>query len=171
MTALHGEKTHLPSPMLFWAVLLALAVLTPDIASAGPKGRELGANAVEKDAVRQVIGRFVSAWNRDDTDALVQLFLPDGSFVSATGASARTRGDIKRLLTDERDRIFKGTTLAKTIHSITFDEGQTAQVTGVYELEGLDMLMVPIVPDGAFRFVLTKKGNQWLIQRASIAHT
>ena len=171
MMALHGEKRHRTSTLLVWAVLLGLAALMPDVASAGPKDAEAGGNAVEKDAVRKVLGRFVTAWNRDDTDALVQLFLPDGSFVSATGASATTRDDIKRLLRDERDRIFKGTMLTKTIHSITFEERHTARVTGVYELEGLDMLMVPVAPDGVFRFVLTKKGNQWLIQRASIAHT
>ena len=168
--ALRVKKTHRTSTLLVWAVLLSLAALMPTVVSAGPKA-EAGGNAVEKDAVRKVLGRFVTAWNRDDTDALVQLFLPDGSFVSATGASATTRDDIKRLLRAERDRIFKGTTLTKTIHSITFEERHTAQVTGVYELEGLDMLMVPVAPDGAFRFVLTKKGNQWLIQRASIAHT
>jgi uncharacterized protein (TIGR02246 family) len=170
MMALHGKQTHRTSTLLVWAVLLALAATMPNDALAGPKAGA-GGNAVEKEAVRKVLGRFVTAWNRDDTDALVQLFLPDGSFVSATGASATTRDDIKRLLRAERDRIFKGTTLTKTIHSITFEERHTAQVTGVYELEGLDMLMVPVAPDGAFRFVLTKKGNQWLIQRASIAHT
>ena len=92
---------------------------TPRVAAAVPKGAETKQEAAaEKAAVRKVLGRFVSAWNRDDMSALVQLFLPDGSFVSATGASATTRGDIKRLLTEERDRIFKGTTLTKTIHSI-----------------------------------------------------
>jgi uncharacterized protein (TIGR02246 family) len=169
MTLAQGKKFFTPT-LLLWAAWLGLIVMMPTVTSALPKGAESRPDVTDKDAVRKVLGRFVSAWNREDTDALVQLFLPEGSFISATGASATTRGDIKRLLTEERDRIFKGTTLTKTIHSITFEARHTAQVTGVYELEGLDMLMVPIAPDGAFRFVLSKKGNQWLIQKASIAH-
>lgn len=40
--------------------------------------------ATERQSVRYLLRSFVSAWNRNDAEALAQLFSPDGIFVSAS---------------------------------------------------------------------------------------
>ena len=68
----------------------------------------------EKEALQEVLNRFVVAWNRDDAEAMSMLFSPDGEFMSPAGSIARTRPEIRRLIVRERQEMFKGMTLKGT---------------------------------------------------------
>lgn len=120
-------------------------------------------------AVQEIVRTSVEAWNKDDADALVALFLPGGDFISPSGGTANNREEIKRLLTREHQELFKGTTLTKTIRRIAFPQPDLADVTGVYELSGVPLFLgITLSPEGPFRFHLKQRDGRWMIERAHI---
>ncbi|WP_447978275.1 YybH family protein [Candidatus Nitrospira bockiana] len=158
------------------AVALGTAGPLKSPVAAGPgkpdAGPERAVRAANLDGVRETVRDFIRAWNRDDADALAALVLPDGDFVSPTGQTATGRSDITRLLTREHEEIFKGTSLSKTIHRIDFSTSTAAEVTGVYELDGVKALLgFTVSAAGTFTFTLKKQGGRWLIERASITRS
>lgn len=150
-------------PGYFQAITEARSGIGTDVANPSRK----------TEAVKDVMRQFVNAWNRDDADTLVTLFLPNGQFTSPTGSTATNRAEIKRVLTKEHEDIFRGTTLAKTIHEIRFPAENAAEVTGVYELEGVSKMLglITVSPEGTFRFHLKRQGGRWLIQQALITRS
>lgn len=145
--------------VFFLSILLAWAAMSHTAHGASEK----------TEAVQNIIRTFVEAWNRDDADALVALFVPDGDFISPSGATANDRGEIKSLLTREHQELFKGTTLTKTIRRIAFPQPDLAEVTGVYELRGVPLFLgITVSPEGTFAFHVKQRDGQWMIERAHI---
>ncbi len=123
-----------------------------------------------RDAIEGVIKNFVSAWNHDDADALVSLFLPDGEMKSPSQEAATSRAGIRELVTQERRELFKDSTLNKHIRKIQFSGPDQATVEGTYELSGVEpgLGFVEVSIKGNYTFYLEKQDGTWLIKKCDI---
>jgi uncharacterized protein (TIGR02246 family) len=131
-----------------------------------------GASAADsnvRESVVAVVGEFVSAWNRHDTNTLAGLFAPAGRFTSPRGATAKGRHQIVEMLTQEHREIYQGTTLRATIDAVTFPVDDAALVTGSYTLSGIDIALgLEVSAEGSFDYRLTRRGDHWTIASARI---
>ncbi len=124
----------------------------------------------EQAAVTAVIGKFASAWNSHDIEALTHLFTPDGKFKSPAGQGAQTRRGIRELLAQEHREIFRESTLAATTGKIGFPEAGVAIATGSYTLSGIPVLFgIEVERAGSSEFRLVRRHGRWLIASARIA--
>ncbi len=123
-----------------------------------------------KEQVTIVIGQFVSAWNRNDIDALTSLFTPTGTFKSPAGDGAQGRAGIHKLLAREHREIFRESTLAATPENIVFPKPGLANAIGAYTLSGIPVMFgIEVSREGKFDFRLTRLEGRWFIASARIA--
>lgn len=97
--------------------------------------------ASERQSIRYLMRSFVSAWNRNDAEAVAQLFLNEGKFISTSGSEGASRAEIVEALRREHYETFTGTTLSMKLATIrSFNDG-VAVAEGTYELSGLDLFL------------------------------
>jgi len=127
-----------------------------------------GGNA--RTEVRTVVQMFVSAWNRGNTDALTNLFTPEGTFTTPRGTKAKGRPAIRTLLTQEQRELYRGTTLIAQVDAIAFPNPGTAIARGAYTLHGVNAASAAeVAAQGIFSFQLTRRGGSaWRIESARI---
>ena len=109
-----------------------------------------------------------TAWNKNDSETLASLFLPDGVLVMPTGSVIQSRAAIKRRIIDERNGKMKNTTLLNTIAGVSMPSGQAAIVRGKYQMQGMKILGVETSPVGTFVFHQRKQQGRWMISKAEI---
>lgn len=127
--------------------------------------------SADQRVVEEVVRQFVQAWNRDDAEALSLLFTPNGRLTSPRGSTARGRREIRELLMHEHQEIFIGTSLSKTIQTITFPNVDNALVKGKFKLSGLKVFLgFTTAVNGTFTLRLVREAN-WLIEDAHISRT
>jgi hypothetical protein len=88
--------------VLFLSVTLSAKadMIRPDYAS----------NADDRKLVSKVVDNLISAWNKNDPEAIAKLFLPDGILVTPTGSVIRNRSEIRKRVSGERQGKLKDTT-------------------------------------------------------------
>jgi hypothetical protein len=69
----------------------------------------------DRKLVSAVVESIVSAWNKNDTDTIAKLFLPDAVLLTPTGSVIRSRSEIRKRIIDERNGKLKHTTLNHTV--------------------------------------------------------
>jgi uncharacterized protein (TIGR02246 family) len=121
--------------------------------------------------VSAVVESLVSAWNKNDTDTVAKLFLPDAVLLTPTGSVVRSRSEIRKRIIDERNGKLKNTTLSHTVKKVSVLNNVTATVEGRYQLDGMKILGVPTAPEGSFVFRHRKQQGRWMISRAEFIQT
>ena len=124
-------------------------------------------NDEQRDAARTV-ERVATAWNKNDSETIANLFLPDAVLVMPTGSVAHSRTAIKKRLIDERNGKLKNTTLQNTIAGVALTGNQAATVKGHYQLHGMKILGLDTSPKGTFIFHQRKQQGRWMILKAEI---
>ena len=122
----------------------------------------------ERQAVAQIAEIVATAWNKNDSEAIARLFLPDATLIMPTGSVVYSRAAIKKRLIDERNGKLKNTILQNTIAGVFFPNKQAAIVQGNYRLHGMKILGVESSPAGRFVFHQSKRQGQWMISKAEI---
>ena len=138
----------------------------------------LHAEPNDDEAVRQVVNRFVDAWNHHDMEAFGRLFAPDADFVNVAGdwwkgrqviqeRHAYAHGTIPANTTGEEARyygIFKNSTLRFTQIDVRFLRKDVAVAHVSMELLG--DTRTPVPRHTTATFVLTWQDRKWLIAAA-----
>jgi uncharacterized protein (TIGR02246 family) len=144
-----------PAPVL--SVLTALFVLT----ASGP------AAAAEPDeaAIRNVVARFVEAWNQHDAHAFSLVFSETADFTNVRGVGASGRAAIEAFHAPVFQTMFKASHQTAVVKSIRFIKPDVAAVDVLWEMTGsTDRTGVPIaLRKGLLSFVMTKQADQWSI--------
>lgn len=124
----------------------------------------------DEKAIEGVVQDFVSAWNRDDANAFLALFIREGTLTTPIEAAARSRKAIRKLLTQDREELFENSTLKKELTQIKINGEGGAIAEGTYTLEGLEpgLGLVEVSVKGEFRFYLEKQKEMWLIKKCDI---
>ncbi len=104
------------------AILLAvLSVFLLNCVGVAQDTTDPNDNSADAEAIMHVVKDFIEAWNRDDVNSFVALFMPDGELVTPKGAS-KTQQEIEHVLIEEHPEIFFATNLSETVDSIGFPE-------------------------------------------------
>lgn len=69
---------------LFYFLFVIVIDGSTSTAYAASEGQDIGESS-DQLVVEEVVTKFVQAWNRDDAEALSQLFTPNGTLTSPRG--------------------------------------------------------------------------------------
>ena len=153
---------------LLYTMLVTLTSFTGDFRSVRA-GQPQENSAEEQKVMLYDIERFHAAWNSGDAAAVAALFSPDEEFVSPSGAVTRTRPEIRKLLTEEFQEKFHGTTLTTSVATIQFVQEHAALAEGTYRLKGVDVFLgLETSVTGSFIFRIQKTDGRWMIEKAYI---
>jgi uncharacterized protein (TIGR02246 family) len=129
---------------------------------------ESASNSDDRKAVSKVVDKLISAWNNNDAEGMAKLFLPDGVLITPTGSVVRSRLEIKKRVSDERQGKLKDSTLNHTVNKVSMVNNGTALVEGMYQLKGMKILGIESSPQGSFIVRYKKQQGQWMISKAEI---
>jgi uncharacterized protein (TIGR02246 family) len=124
--------------------------------------------ADERKLAVRVVEALVTAWNKNDTETLVKLFLPDAVLILPSGSVIRTRAAIRKRIMDERRGRLKDTILHHVVEDVSLDSGNMTVVQGKYRLDGMKVLAIMTSPEGSFVLRQKKPQGQWMISRAEL---
>jgi uncharacterized protein (TIGR02246 family) len=146
--------------VLFLSVTLSAKadMIRPDYAS----------NADDRKLVSKVVDTLISAWNKNDPEAIAKLFLPDGILVTPTGSVIRNRSEIRKRVSGERQGKLKDTTLTHEVNKISVLNDGTALVEGLYQVKGMKTMGIETSPRGSFIIRHKKQQGRWMISKAEI---
>ena len=151
---------------LFILITVFLSALMSGQADAGES--KSGSNSDDRNLVSKALNSLVSAWNKNDAEGIAKLFLPNGVLVTPTGSVLRSRSEIRKRVSDERQGKLKDTTLNHAINKVSVLKNGTALVEGKYELKGMKIVGVETSPEGSFVVRYKKQQGQWMISKAEI---
>jgi uncharacterized protein (TIGR02246 family) len=124
-------------------VLVPLVLLIPASAKSA-------SNSDDAKSISQVIANVVSAWNENNIEAIARVFLSDGILITPRGSVIRTRSEIRKRISSERQGKLKDTVLTHSITKMSVQDNGPAVVEGIYELKGMKILAIEISPRGSF---------------------
>ena len=122
----------------------------------------------DQKSVSKVVDNLIYAWNKNDTEAIAKLFLPDGVLIIPMGAVIRSRSEIRKRVSGERQGKLKDTTLTHAVNKVSVLSNGTALVEGMYQLKGMRIMGVETSPQGSFIVRHEKHQGRWMISRAEI---
>ncbi len=141
---------------VFIASLALVALLSPLMTA--------GARAADEQAIKDKLGEFKAAWDKDDAAGLAAVMTDDGTLINPGGIVAKGRDEIVKLLGHEHATMFKNTTYMikdVTVQQVTDDvvvADVTAIITGMHKPDGSP------APDFEHHvaWVFVKKDGKWL---------
>lgn len=119
----------------------------------------------DQQAIRDVMDRFVDAWNHHDAKAFAAVFAEDADFTNWRGIGASGRSNIEQFHAPIFATIFKNSHQKYTDIKIRFLRPDVASVDVHWELTGvLDPQGNPHADrNGLLSFVMTKDAGRWQI--------
>ena len=140
-------------------VALCLASLVPAAGFSQP-----GSQADEQ-AIRDVMNRFMDAWNRHDAKAWTAEFSDDADFTNVRGVGASGRSDIEQFHARAFATMFKNSNQKHTDIKIRFIRPDVAAVDVHWEMTGATDPAGNPVPlrRGLLNFVMVKSEGKWQI--------
>ena len=132
-----------------WFVLVALIVMSPTVAAAGP--------AEEANAV---VDRFSAAYNSNDPEAVVKLYAPDAILLGTVSPVISVGAEAIRkyfsMIKDSGNR-----NVIQERHTIVLGDNAVV-VTGFYEFTRMQEGK-PVPGPARFTMVITKSSGEWRI--------
>jgi len=133
----------------FGAMLVALAMLAPIAASAGPS-----------EDVASVVDRWAKAFNANDVDALAKLYAPDAVLIGPAGSTVYEGGDTIRKYYSRLEK--SGDNVKMDVRKVVVLDDNVAYVAGFDEFTAVRNGQTGTSSNG-FTMVLVRRDNQWLI--------
>lgn len=133
----------------FGAMLVALAMLAPIAASAGPS-----------EDVASVVDRWAKAFNANDVDALAKLYAPDAVLIGPAGSTVNEGSDTIRKYYSRLEK--SGDKVKMDVRKIVVLDDNVAYVAGFDEFTAVRNGQTGTSSNG-FTMVLVRRDNQWLI--------
>jgi uncharacterized protein (TIGR02246 family) len=121
--------------------------------------------AGDEQAIRDVVDRFVDAWNRHDAKAFAAVFAEDADFTNWRGTGASGRAKVEEFHAPMFATIFKNSHQKYTEIKTHFVRPDVAAVDVHWEMTGLMDAQGNPRPDrqGLLSFVMAKNAGQWQI--------
>jgi uncharacterized protein (TIGR02246 family) len=141
----------------FWsALVIVVMMLVPTLAVAGP-GEDAG----------KTVERWARAFNANDVDALIDLYMPDATFFGTVGLAVKEGNEAIRSyyarLANSGDRVTIGD------HKTIALDDNAAYVIGEYEFSALRNGQRQTAM-ARFTMLLVKRDNGWLIAHHHSSH-
>jgi len=133
----------------FGAMLVALVMLAPIAASAGPS-----------EDVASVVDRWAKAFNANDVDALVKLYAPDAVLIGPAGSTVNEGSDTIRNYYSRLEK--SGDKVKMDVRKVVVLDDNVAYVAGFDEFTAVRNGQTGTSANG-FTMVLVRRDNQWLI--------
>jgi uncharacterized protein (TIGR02246 family) len=133
---------------------------TPRPGAGGPR------TDLENDAkIRELYGRFESAWNKHDAAALAAIWTIDGDHREPDGRVAKGRDEVQMLFAEEHATVFKDSQLHLDVKTIWFITADVALIDGEYRLSGVPGPDGKPLPPrtGHLSSVLLQERGQWWV--------
>jgi uncharacterized protein (TIGR02246 family) len=149
------KRAFLPLPLLF--------IL---ISSSAPCQTATPSNREQDEAIKEVLIRFVEAWNRHDAKAFSMVFAEDADFTNVRGMGAHGRMQIEKFHAPKFTTNLKDSHQTITETKIRFITPEVAAVdarwemTGARRVEGQEVRL----RKGLLNFIMTRSHSQWLIK-------
>jgi len=117
-------------------------------------------------AIKQVLDRFIEAWNRHDAKAFSMVFAEDADFTNVGGKSAHGRTEVEKFHAPKFTTNLKDTQQTITETKIRFITSDVTAVDARWEMTGARRVDGQEVPlrKGLLNFLMTRSDNQWLIK-------
>jgi uncharacterized protein (TIGR02246 family) len=113
-------------------------------------------------ALRDLMQRYVNAWNRGDTRAMAELFGEEAEFVSSLGIRGSGRRGIEKLFADMIGKgVFRGTTADVTIEQVRLLSPNVGRLSCTYRIRGSSGRPLR---SGFMTGVVMREGERWLFQ-------
>lgn len=119
-------------------------------------------------APEATVKELVRAWNQSDAKKISTLFVPNGVLITPAGSEIRSRADIQKTISEQRNGMLKETTLTNTVDDVSHPDADTAVVKGTYQLQGIKLLGFSSTSTGSYVFRQTKREGRWLISKAEV---
>ena len=162
--------SHLDTPKSFllslgFLVSVGFAPALETSAHAFGLGGGTSADVKSTQAIRDLYGNFVKAWNKHDVAAMSSRWAIDGDQVEPDGQVAKGRDEVAALLTRQHNGVFKKTTLTLNVKTVWMISDSVALVDGTYELSGAELPDGTPIParKGMLTSVLILEKDTWLI--------
>jgi len=138
----------------------AVCALLFSLAALGQSGTE-----PDRKAIRDVMDRFVAAWNRHDAHAFAAVFADDADFTNVLGMGASGRSKIEEFHVPVFATIFKNSHLTYDDIKIRFIRDDIAAVDVHWQMTGATDPQGNLRPErhGLLNFVMSKDAGQWQI--------
>ena len=133
----------------FGAMLVALAMLAPIAASAGPS-----------EDVASVVDRWAKAFNANDVYALSKLYAPDAVLIGPAGSTVNEGSDTIRKYYSRLEK--SGDKVKMDVRKFVVLDDNVAYVAGFDEFTAVRNGQTRTSSNG-FTMVLVRRDNQWLI--------
>jgi len=119
----------------------------------------------DQKAIREVLAKFVDAWNKHDAHAFAAVFAEDADFSNWRGDGATGRSNIEKFHAPVFATIFKNSHQKHTDIKIRFIRPDVAAVDVRWELTGATDSQGNPRPErkGILSFVMEKDAGQWQI--------
>ena len=139
---------------------IAICSLLLSLAAYGQSGR-----GEEQKAVREVLDRFMEAWNRHDAHAFAAVFSEDADFTNWRGTGASGRSKIEEAHAPMFATVFKNSRQKYSNIKTRFIRDDVAAVDVHWEMTGVMDAHGQQRPDreGLLSFVISKDAGQWQI--------
>jgi uncharacterized protein (TIGR02246 family) len=148
-----------------FAPLIAALISTAAADQSSPSESTPNQEESEK-AIRQVLTRFVEAWNHHDAKAFSMVFAEDADFTNVRGMSAHGRTEIEKFHAPRFSTNFKDSNQKMIEAKVRFITPDVAAVDARWEMTGAkrytDGQKIPL-RKGLLNFVMTRQAGQWLI--------
>jgi uncharacterized protein (TIGR02246 family) len=119
----------------------------------------------DEDLMESNMDDFEKAWAAGDAKAIAAQFTADGDFMSPQGELSKGPAEIEQRYREVLDGMYKGTSVALDMTSMTEIEPEVALVQGTYEITGMksaDGSELPAVK-GQFMNVVVKHGDHFMV--------
>ncbi len=148
---------------------LSLFLIITASAALGETPREKDQSAVHEQsekAIKQLLDRFIDAWNRHDPKAFSMVFAEDADFTNVGGKSAHGRAEVEKFHAPKFATNLKDTHQKITETKIRFITPDVAAVDARWEMTGARRMDGQEVPlrKGLLNFIMTRSENHWFIK-------
>lgn len=164
----HSGRDQLKCLRFIRFILVPVFLFISVSAKADRISPEDASNSDDRKLVSQVVDSLILAWNKNDTEAIAKLFLPDGVLITPTGSVIRSGSEIRKRVSGERQGKLKDTTLTHAVNKVSVLNNGTALVEGMYQLKGMKIMGIETSPQGSFIVRHKKQQGQWMISKAEI---
>jgi len=140
--------------------IVAICFLLLPLAASGQSGRE-----ADQNAIRELMDRFMGAWNRHDVHAFAAVFAEDADFTNWRGVGASGRSKIEEFHAPVFATIFKNSHQKYDDIKTRFIRDDIAAVDVHWEMTGATDAQGNPRPDrqGLLSFVMAKDAGRWQI--------
>ena len=144
-----------------------LSIIASGAIGQAPREKSESATREESEkAIKQVLDRFIEAWNRHDAKAFSMVFADDADFTNVGGKSAHGRTEVEKFHAPKFATNLKDTHQTITETKVRFITSDVAAVDARWEMTGARRVDGQEVPlrKGLLNLIMTRSENQWLIK-------